>query len=196
MNTVFCILSSESLTICFVKNAEHKILMTADFAGVVGPTWETILRAEGARSRREIGGAIKKDLTRSEQRDQEHRRRHRISYRRVRAVFDHVAGGHAWWWAMLFPAFGSLASGISQFAEASRLEKKAKANPLMQPQFPAQPQNAPLPPLPAQNDYVQPRPGSLYDTGEIDLRPPSVTEGTTRHLEMDSEGRTMTLPMK
>ena len=40
--------------------------------------------------------------------------------------------------------------------------------------------------------YVKP-PHSIYDTGDLTI-PPSVTEGTTRHLEMNSEGETMSLP--
>lgn len=34
---------------------------------------------------------------------------------------------------------------------------------------------------------------SIYDTGEL-AAPPSVTESTTRHLELNKEGETMTLP--
>ncbi len=36
---------------------------------------------------------------------------------------------------------------------------------------------------------------SIYDTGEL-AAPPSITEGTTRHLEINNEGETMTLPKK
>ncbi len=36
---------------------------------------------------------------------------------------------------------------------------------------------------------------SIYDTGEL-AAPPSVVEGTTRHLEINDEGETMTLPKK
>ncbi|MDQ2747192.1 MAG: zinc-ribbon domain-containing protein [Acidobacteriota bacterium] len=45
------------------------------------------------------------------------------------------------------------------------------------------------------NDYAVPPRGSIYDTGEL-TAPPSVTENTTRHLETNSEGETMTLPKK
>jgi zinc-ribbon domain len=45
------------------------------------------------------------------------------------------------------------------------------------------------------SDFIPPPRGSIYETGELDI-PPSVTEGTTRHLQMDSEGETMTLPKK
>ena len=43
-------------------------------------------------------------------------------------------------------------------------------------------------------EYIKPK-QSIYDTGDL-VAPPSVTEDTTRHLEMDSEGKTMTLPKK
>lgn len=50
------------------------------------------------------------------------------------------------------------------------------------------------PPQALQNDYAPPL-GSIYDTGDLDA-PPSVTENTTRHLEINKEGETMTLPQK
>jgi hypothetical protein len=45
---------------------------------------------------------------------------------------------------------------------------------------------------PTQTTYVEPE--SRFKTG--DLVPPSVTDNTTRQLEMDSEGQTMALPKK
>jgi hypothetical protein len=102
-----------------------------------------------------------------------------------------VAGGHSWWWAMLFPAFFSFANGVSQMAKAKRIEQKqANANPVMQNQVGATTPNLNLPPT--QTEYIKPQ-GSIYDTGDL-VAPPSVTENTTRHLEMNSEGETMTLP--
>jgi hypothetical protein len=56
--------------------------------------------------------------------------------------------------------------------------------------IPAPPNNAALPPN--QTEYVAP--DSRYKTG--DLVPPSVTDNTTRHLEINTEGETMTLPKK
>ena len=104
-----------------------------------------------------------------------------------------VAGGKSWWWAMLFPAFFSLANGLSQIAKAKSLEKKqAGANPVMQNQIPPSQPNQTLPPT--QTEYVKPQ-SSIYDTGEL-IVPPSVTENTTRHLEINNEGETMTLPKK
>lgn len=102
-----------------------------------------------------------------------------------------VAGGHAWWWTMLFPAFGLLSKGISDFARSKRIEKTGVG-------FAGQNQftinqtrtRADLPPT--QTDYVAPE--TRYQTG--DLVPPSIVDNTTHHLEMDSEGQTMTLPKK
>jgi hypothetical protein len=103
-----------------------------------------------------------------------------------------VAGGKFWWFWLLIPAFGSLGSGIAQYIHLKKMEKQ---NVLSAPQNaqniinPA-PQNFALPPN--QTDYIAP--DSRYKTGE--LVPPSVVESTTRHLEINSEGETMTLPKK
>lgn len=50
-------------------------------------------------------------------------------------------------------------------------------------------------PMAISQSYREPPQTSIYDTGELAV-PPSVVEGTTRHLEMNSEGETMTLPKK
>lgn len=102
-----------------------------------------------------------------------------------------VAGGRTWWWAMLFPSFIALAKGIPDYMKYRRMI--ANPSPMVQsaPHLMGQPQqNYSLPPN--QTQYVQPE--SRYKTG--DLVPPSVTDGTTRHLEINSEGETMTLPKK
>lgn len=93
---------------------------------------------------------------------------------------------------MLFPAFSLLATGLSQFMRVKRMEKQQSANIVQPGQFSTPQQNAALPPT--QPSYVQPQSRSIYDTGEFEVRPPSVTEGTTRHLEVNKEGETMTLP--
>jgi hypothetical protein len=105
-------------------------------------------------------------------------------------------GGQAWWFWLLIPAFGSLGSGVAQIVQLKKLEKQEAA---FAPQntnnvISSAPQNNALPPT--QTDYVAPPAQSIYETGELAERPGSVTEGTTRHLQMDSEGETMTLPKK
>jgi zinc-ribbon domain len=103
-----------------------------------------------------------------------------------------VAGGKAWWWAMLFPAFTFLAKGISDMVKSRKMERSAvmmapgRAQSIGGSNF----HNSPLPP--AKQQFVAPVAESRYKTG--DLVPPSVTDDTTRHLQMDQEGQTMTLP--
>lgn len=102
-----------------------------------------------------------------------------------------VAGGRAWWWAMLFPAFTFLAKGISDYLKFKRMEQtRLQAQPVHSNMLGGNYSNTALPP--AQTHFVEPE--SRYKTG--DLVPPSVTDNTTRHLEMNDEGETMTLPKK
>lgn len=105
-------------------------------------------------------------------------------------AFTGVAGGKVWWFWLLIPAFGALGSGVAQFVQLKKLEKKEAAFAMQNTQnaIPSAPQNAALPSM--QTEFVSPE--SRYKTG--DLVPPSVIENTTRHLQMDSEGETMTLP--
>lgn len=103
-----------------------------------------------------------------------------------------MAGGKAWWFWLLIPAFGALGSGVAQFVQLKKLEKKEAAFAMQNTQnvISSAPQNSALPPT--QTEFISPE--SRYKTG--DLVPPSVIENTTRHLQMDSEGETMTLPKK
>lgn len=99
--------------------------------------------------------------------------------------------GQSWWFWMLIPAFTMMGSGIAQYIQLRKLEKGL---PIYVPgdsqgSLSARAKNA----LPSpQTEWVAPE--SRYKTG--DLTPPSVTDHTTRHLELDSEGRTMALPKK
>ncbi|MGI8788201.1 MAG: zinc-ribbon domain-containing protein [Pyrinomonadaceae bacterium] len=104
-----------------------------------------------------------------------------------------MAGGQAWWFWMLIPGFGSLGSGIAQYVQLKKSERQniSFAPPSYQNVMSSAPQNSALPPT-RETEYVAP--DSRYKTG--DLVPPSVAEGTTRHLEINSEGETMTLPKK
>lgn len=100
--------------------------------------------------------------------------------------------GKGWWFWMLIPAFGSLGSGVAQWFQLRNAKRDQQAfNPVIQDRsFPQQSQNSSLPP--AQQQWAPAE--SRYKTG--DLVPPSVTDATTRHLEVDKEGQTMTLPKK
>ena len=104
-----------------------------------------------------------------------------------------VAGAKVWWWSMLFPAFFSFANGVSNILKSNSLRRKqASGNPLMQNQFPVGQVNQSLPA--AETEFIKPQ-QSIYNTGDLAV-PSSVTEHTTKHLEMDNEGETMTLPKK
>ncbi len=107
----------------------------------------------------------------------------------VIAVILGVTGkGGGWWFWMFVPAFMFLANGIAKVAQTRNDRNHAEF---------AEPKDsfAPAPPIArltaVQTEYI-PAAESSYKTG--DLVPPSVTESTTRHLEVDSEGKTMTLP--
>ena len=102
-----------------------------------------------------------------------------------------MAGGRVWWFWMLIPAFSMMGAGLAQYMQLKKLEQGRMLTPAANiPQsFPAAPQPAASLP-PDQTPYVSPE--SKYKTG--DLVPPSVTETTTKHLEINSEGETMTLP--
>jgi hypothetical protein len=103
-----------------------------------------------------------------------------------------VANASRWWFWLLIPAFAMLGTGLAQYIQLKKNEQKFVPNS-QQPEIVKsfdQNSNASLPPI--QTEYVAPE--SRYKTG--DLMPPSVAEGTTRHLEMNSEGETMTLPKK
>lgn len=103
-----------------------------------------------------------------------------------------MLGARVWWFWMLIPAFAMLGTGAAQYIQLKKNEQKfvpRSAPPETVKSFEQTP-NANLPPI--QTEYIAP--DSRYKTG--DLVPPSVAEGTTRHLEMNSEGETMTLPKK
>lgn len=111
--------------------------------------------------------------------------------------FTGVAGGQFYWFWMLIPAFTSLGSGVAQYVHLKKMEQQQQQQnvtftpPNIQNIVSGAPPNAALPPN--QTDYVAP--DSRYKTGEL-AAPPSVVEGTTRHLEINHEGETMTLPKK
>lgn len=109
-------------------------------------------------------------------------------------LLSNVAGGRAWWWTMLIPSFSMLSIGIGNLSKSKRLEKRnpASAEQLQPTLFAEPPTKASLPPH--RQNYAEPQ-STVYDTGEL-VAPPSIIEGTTRHLEINKEGETMTLPKK
>jgi hypothetical protein len=113
-----------------------------------------------------------------------------LAFMVVAIILGFTGKASGWWYWMLIPAFGMLGSGIAQYIQIKNNPQQS-LSPAPQ-NFPdrvsAGSQNTALPP--AQTEYVSP--DSRYKTG--DLVPPSVAENTTRHLELDKEGKTMTLP--
>ncbi len=93
-------------------------------------------------------------------------------------VKAYAPGGTGWWFWMLIPAFGMLGGG---FAEMARLKFEKDSR------LPATPrQTSALPPSTAQAPpSVLPAPNTV----ELIPQPPSVTEGTTRHLKTSVESR-------
>ena len=111
-----------------------------------------------------------------------------VAFLLVTAALVASGSGKGWWFWMLIPAFSMLGAGVAQYIQIRRYEK---GQPVYTPGAvgvePARSGEA-LPP--AQTEFVHQE--SRFKTG--DLVPPSVAEGTTRNLEVDREGKTMTLP--
>jgi zinc ribbon protein len=83
--------------------------------------------------------------------------------------------GSGWWFWMLIPAFSMLGTGVAQYIRIKEREKRA-----------FQPGNF------AQPAIQQPPAGGAFparNTGELVAPPPSVTEGTTRHLGAEAPTR-------
>jgi len=86
--------------------------------------------------------------------------------------------GKGWWFWMLIPAFSMMGTGIAQFIRIKEEQKKAALRG-----FPVQPISPSLQ-TPSQVNQLPPR-----NTGEMVAPPPSVTEGTTRHLGAEAPTR-------
>ncbi len=89
------------------------------------------------------------------------------------AVRTWAPAGHIWWFWMFIPAAINLADGIATAARLASEGKRRERQPFTPPQ------NA-VPP-PRNVSALPPR-----ETGEM-IPPPSVTEGTTRHLGVPVE---------
>ncbi|HJQ32547.1 MAG TPA: zinc ribbon domain-containing protein [Pyrinomonadaceae bacterium] len=89
-------------------------------------------------------------------------------------IMTRMPGGSVWGFWMFLPAAGMLADGISTLARLKEERRRLAA-----PQH--QPTQAYVPP-PPRASALPPR-----ETGEIIAPPPSVTEGTTRHLGVPAE---------
>ncbi|MGH9969529.1 MAG: zinc-ribbon domain-containing protein [Pyrinomonadaceae bacterium] len=83
--------------------------------------------------------------------------------------------GGGWWFWMLIPAFSLMGTGVAQYIRVKEEEKRSMiAGQRAQPSIQAPP---PINTFPARS------------TGELLQSPPSVTEGTTRHLGAEAPTR-------
>lgn len=89
------------------------------------------------------------------------------------AVLSWAPAGRIWWFWMLIPAASMIADGISTYIRVAENKKRLAPSAYVptQPAVPPPPRASALPPR---------------DTGEI-IQPPSVTEATTRHLNVPAE---------
>lgn len=89
--------------------------------------------------------------------------------------------GTGWWFWMLIPAFSMMGTGVSQYIRLKEREKRAlPTGNFSQPSLP--PPQMRVDTFPARN------------TGELVAPPPSVTEGTTRHLGAEAPTRHLGTP--
>jgi len=83
--------------------------------------------------------------------------------------------GRGWWFWMLIPAFSLMGTGIAQYIRLKEREKQSFLPGTM-----GQPSMQPRPRVDA---------FPTRSTGELVAPPPSVTEGTTRHLSAEAPTR-------
>lgn len=101
--------------------------------------------------------------------------------------------GAGWWFWLLFAGFTMLALGIAQVINLKQYrEENIRNSSDKDISLPESENINALPPK--QTEFVTNIPDIERETR--DLTPTSVVEGTTRKLEMDSEGKTINLPKK
>jgi len=112
-----------------------------------------------------------------------------VAFLAISIVLGVSGRGTGWWFWMMIPALMFIGSGIAQYIQLKNARQSDVAfAPDAQNSISGAPPHAALPPQ--QTTFISPE--SRYKTG--DLVPPSVTDTTTKHLEVNSEGETMTLP--
>ncbi|MGI8731875.1 MAG: zinc-ribbon domain-containing protein [Pyrinomonadaceae bacterium] len=95
-----------------------------------------------------------------------------IAFLLVTVALSFSTVGKGWWFWMLIPAFSMMGTGIAQY-----IRFREQQNRLL----PGQPTVSALPFQPAQTNSFP-----IRNTGEMMAPPPSVVEGTTRHLGAES----------
>ncbi len=100
-----------------------------------------------------------------------------IAFLLVSMALAFSAMGRGWWFWMLIPAFSLMGTGVAQYIRVKEGEKRAMMRGgSVQPFQPA------MQPPPRVNSFPR------RNTGELES-PPSVTEGTTRHLGAEAPTR-------
>ncbi|HYJ46115.1 MAG TPA: zinc ribbon domain-containing protein [Pyrinomonadaceae bacterium] len=94
------------------------------------------------------------------------------------SVFLFAPAGRIWWFWMLIPSFSMLGGGIAEYVRF----KQSKGEEIKLPGMEARKE---MPPAPARVSANPQR-----NTAELVPQPPSVTEGTTRHLDLSAEAPT------
>lgn len=114
-----------------------------------------------------------------------------VAFLAISIVLGISGRGTGWWFWMLVPALMFIGSGVAQYIQLKNAGGSgARFVPPDQNSISGAAQNAVLPPT--QTNYVPAE--SRYKTG--DLVPASVTDSTTKLLDINSEGETMTLPKR
>jgi hypothetical protein len=98
------------------------------------------------------------------------------------SVMKFAPGGRMWWFWMLIPAFATLGGGVAEYVRV----KQSREEEVKLPGIRSRPAIAPQP---ARVSALPPR-----NTSEL-VPPPSVTEGTTRHLDHSPEAPTRHIEM-
>ena len=93
----------------------------------------------------------------------------------IALLFTRMGGG--WWFWMLIPAFALIGTGIAHYIRYREEQKRQLARGVMG----------------QSSIYAPPQVNSFprRNTGELVSQPPSVTEGTTRHLGTESPTRVL-----
>ncbi len=101
-----------------------------------------------------------------------------IAFLLVSMALAFSAMGRGWWFWMLIPAFSLMGTGVAQYIKVREDEKRAMIGG-----GPAQHFQPAMQPPPRVNSFPR------RNTGELVPPPPSVTEGTTRHLGAEAPTR-------
>ena len=114
-----------------------------------------------------------------------------VAFIAISFILGFTGSGRNWWFWLLVPGLMFIGSGIAQYIQLkSSGQIGARVGSGDQNSLSGAMPAAALPP--PRTNFVAPE--SRYKTG--DLAPPSVTDTTTKHLEVNSEGETMTLPKR